>query len=219
MSSMRQRLQQSIVFVERSRLVANPFASLSSFRNSAPPPPPAPAAPRAPTMFTPAAPLATGQPPQMMQPPAQFSHQPPPPPGQQFSQPQPAPPGPIFGQQQPPPPGQPGHGQLNTQGASSPFYGQPPSASQMQRAPAPPGAQATATNMPAPFQENVDFSIQIPERLCRFTVKKIPQIANMASSSKVPIGAILRPLAPCSEDEEDVDTVQPGNSGIIRCKK
>jgi protein transport protein SEC24 len=71
----------------------------------------------------------------------------------------------------------------------------------------------------APFQENVDFSIQIPERLFRLTAKKIPQSTGMATASRVPIGAVLRPLAPCGEDDEEVDTVQPGNAGIIRCKR
>ncbi|KAL3938641.1 MAG: hypothetical protein SGARI_001666, partial [Bacillariaceae sp.] len=36
---------------------------------------------------------------------------------------------------------------------------------------------------------------------------------------KVPLGGVLRPLAPCPDDEEDVDVVQPGNAGIIRCKR
>ena len=121
-----------------------------------------------------------------------------------------------FGQQQPPPPQQ---GQLNAQAAASPFYATPPTAKQMQRAAAPPGTSAAPGGMPAPFQENVDFSIQIPERLFRVTAKKIPQTAGMAAASKVPIGAVLRPLAPCGEDDEGVDTVQPGNAGIIRCKR
>lgn len=150
-------------------------------------------------MMQPPAPMAAA--PQMMQPPAgQFGHQPPP-----------------LGQFQPPAPQQP-HAQLNQQGAASPFYGQQPSAQQMQRAVAP-GASSAPGGMPAPFQENIDYSIQIPERLCLFTAKKIPQTAGMATSSKVPIGGILRPLAPAACEEDEVDVVQPGNAGIIRCKR
>lgn len=73
--------------------------------------------------------------------------------------------------------------------------------------------------MSAPFKENVDFSIQIPERLCLFTAKKIPQTAGMSTASKVPVGAILRPLAPATCEEDEVDVIQPGNAGIIRCKR
>jgi hypothetical protein len=86
---------------------------------------------------------------------------------------------------------------------------------------APPAAMPGAPAMggPTPFQENVDFSIQIPERLLRLTAKKIPQTAGMAAASKVPVGAVIRPLAPTGPEEEEVDTVQPGNAGIIRCKR
>ena len=69
------------------------------------------------------------------------------------------------------------------------------------------------------FQENIDFNIKIPERLFRFTAGKIPQTANSATQSKIPLGGVLRPLAPCEDEEEDVDVVQPGSAGIIRCKR
>lgn len=152
-------------------------------------PPPPGASNAAPHMMQPPAPSASA--PQMMQVPGQFGHQPPPP-----------------GHPQPPAP----------QGAAAPFYPQQPSAPQMQRAVAP-GASTAPGGMPAPFQENIDFSIEIPERLCLFTTKKIPQTAGMANSSKVPVGAIIRPLAPAMCEEDEVDVVQPGNAGIIRCKR
>jgi hypothetical protein len=42
---------------------------------------------------------------------------------------------------------------------------------------------------------------------------KIPQTNVAAMSSKVPLGDVLRPLAPCPDEEEDIDTVQPGKRG------
>ena len=134
---------------------------------------------------------------------------------------------PPFMQQQPLPPGQPpapGQGQLNPQGAASPFYQGNPSQGQMQRAAAPAGppGMGAAPGMPgmgAPVKENVDFSIQIPKRMCRFTCAQVPGSPNLMAQAKVPVGGIIRPLAPAATEEEEVDTVQPGNAGIIRCKR
>ena len=103
-------------------------------------------------------------------------------------------------------------------------------------APPPPGAAAPPQMMggmappPQPgmaqvgqgqtlFQEKIDYNIKIPDRLFKFTADKIPQTPALANSSKIPLGGILRPLAPCGEDEEEVPTVQPGSAGIIRCKR
>ncbi len=41
----------------------------------------------------------------------------------------------------------------------------------------------------------------------------------MATQCKVPVGAVIRPLAPAACEEDEVDVVQPGNAGIIRCKR
>lgn len=86
--------------------------------------------------------------------------------------------------------------------------------------PAPPGGMPGG--MPGQgggFEAQVDYSVQIPDRLCRITTGKLPQTPSMAAACKVPIGGILRPLAPAETEEEEVDVVQPGNSGIIRCKR
>lgn len=85
---------------------------------------------------------------------------------------------------------------------------------------APPGM---APGMAAPaakqlYQEVIDYNIKIPDRLFKFTTSKIPQTAAIATASKIPLGGVLRPLAPVGDDEE-VDTVQPGSAGIIRCKR
>lgn len=96
---------------------------------------------------------------------------------------------------------------------------------QMQRGPAPTGGAPMQGGMPgapmgaAPTQENIDFSIQIPDRLCRFTCGAIPGSPNLMTQAKVPVGGVIRPLAPSPTEEEEVDTVQPGNAGIIRCKR
>jgi protein transport protein SEC24 len=150
----------------------------------------------------------------------------PPPPGQG------APPGP--GMFQPPPPGapagggqQPGMFQQPGAGSAPPPPGPggaPPGMAPMGMAPpgmAPPGG---APGMAAPgqqqlYQEVIDFNIKIPERLFRFTTTKIPQTQTIANSCKVPLGGVIRPLAPVADDEEEVDTVQPGSAGIIRCKR
>lgn len=107
----------------------------------------------------------------------------------------------------PPPPNQQVPGMMNQQGMAA----QPGMMNQ-------PGmvAQPGMGGMPA---ENIDFSIKVPERLLRFTTESIPASAGLQNSSKVPIGGIITPLAPAEDEEEEVDTVQPGNSGIIRCKK
>ena len=156
---------------------------------------------------------------------------------------QPPPPG----GRHPGPPGLPGQAMgLNPQGASQPFFQTPPNATQMQTTPMPPsapGAPVPAPGMQPPgmqppgmgppgmgppgeaantrgvFTENVDLSIQAPKRLFRTTTGYIPGTASMGSSSSVPIGGMLRPLAPPGPDEDDVDVVQPGAAGIIRCKR
>jgi protein transport protein SEC24 len=69
------------------------------------------------------------------------------------------------------------------------------------------------------YEENVDFSIQIPKRLFRLSCNKIAQTASLASSTKIPMGALVRPLAPDAPNEDPVDVVQPGNEGIVRCKR
>jgi protein transport protein SEC24 len=69
------------------------------------------------------------------------------------------------------------------------------------------------------FQENIDFSIKVPERLCRFTCGFIPGSPSLMTSAKIPVGGVIRPLAPAASEEEEVDVIQPGNAGIIRCKR
>lgn len=178
-------------------------------------------------------------------PPGQFA---PPPPGGSsgpFGQSQ-APPPPAGGgggpgMFQPPPPGQgaqmaPGMFQPGAPvgGAQQPGMFQPPPPPGAASAPPPPGVGAAppppgmapgmGPGMAPPgqqglYQEVIDFNIKIPERLFRFTTTKIPQTNTIASSCKVPLGGVIRPLAPVADDDEDVDTVQPGSAGIIRCKR
>lgn len=69
------------------------------------------------------------------------------------------------------------------------------------------------------FQENIDHSIQVPKRILHLTSSYIPASANLAHMTKVPLGAVIRPLAPCKADEEEVKVVQPGAAGIVRCKR
>ena len=77
------------------------------------------------------------------------------------------------------------------------------------------------------FQDNIDSSIQAPSRILRLTTSNIPSNAALAHAIKVPMGAVIRPLAPyCDEtkdanenEEEEVPVIQPGAAGIIRCKR
>lgn len=69
------------------------------------------------------------------------------------------------------------------------------------------------------FEENIDYSIQVPDRILRLTSQLIPASATLANATKVPLGAVIRPLAPCGREEEDVKVVQPGAAGIVRCKR
>jgi len=82
------------------------------------------------------------------------------------------------------------------------------------------------------FQDNIDTSIQAPSRILRLTTNHIPSNAGLAHVTKVPMGAIIRPLAPYCDDtnnnndndevdnyDGDVPVIQPGAAGIIRCKR
>ncbi|KAL3769464.1 hypothetical protein ACHAWU_008873 [Discostella pseudostelligera] len=151
-----------------------------------------------------------------------------PPPGQQQLQQQPR----MFVPGAPP--AAPGVG-FNPAAVSGPgqFHPQqqPPPPQGMMQHPPPPGVGAPG-GMPMPppgvggpqpsmdiFQENIDHSIQVPKRILQLTSSVIPASANLAHVTKVPLGAVIRPLAPCKADEEEVKVVQPGAAGIVRCKR
>ena len=88
----------------------------------------------------------------------------------------------------------------------------------MQQQPGPPGVPQQQQH--EIFQENIDYSIKVPERILRLTSQYIPSSANLGHGCKVPLGAIIKPLAGVTEDdEEDVCVVQPGAAGIVRCKR
>merc|ERR1719261_823444 len=72
---------------------------------------------------------------------------------------------------------------------------------------------------PNVYQENIDFNIKIPERFFKLSCDHIPATNNVAMQAKVPLGGVVRPLAPCPDGEYEVDTIQPGSAGIIRCKR
>lgn len=134
------------------------------------------------------------------------------------------------------PPAAPGVGFNPAAAVSGPGQGfhpqqQPPPPQGMMQHPPPPGVGAPG-GMPMPppgvggpqpsmdiFQENIDHSIQVPKRILQLTSSVIPASANMAHVTKVPLGAVIRPLAPCKADEDEVKVVQPGAAGIVRCKR
>eukprot|EP00573_Skeletonema_grethae_P010464 CAMPEP_0201698312 /NCGR_PEP_ID=MMETSP0578-20130828/18349_1 /ASSEMBLY_ACC=CAM_ASM_000663 /TAXON_ID=267565 /ORGANISM="Skeletonema grethea, Strain CCMP 1804" /LENGTH=1230 /DNA_ID=CAMNT_0048184805 /DNA_START=24 /DNA_END=3716 /DNA_ORIENTATION=- len=192
--------------------------------------PPGPSVGGGPRMFTPN-PQNIGAPPSPTRNINQFQQQPPPPQQQQpgnFPQP-----GGNF-----PQPGMMGGG-----GGGPPQFQSKPSTG----APPPPNAPMMMTGQPQPpggpvpqggaggggvdiFQDNIDTSIQAPSRILRLTTNYIPSNAALAHATKVPMGAVIRPLAPyCDEtksnntneedDDDDVPVIQPGAAGIIRCKR
>lgn len=184
-----------------------------SFGDPPPPGPPQPGSFGAPPPPGPPQPGSFGAPPPPGVPtPGNFGA--PPPPGPGSFQPAPPPPGPGSFQPAPPPPGPGGPGSFQQ---VPPPPGGPGG---FQPAPPGPGGPMDRGGMAPPAAaENIDYSIQIPERLFRFTAGKLCQTAGQATSSKIPFGAVLRPLAPETENEEEIDTVQPGTAGIVRCKR
>jgi len=81
-----------------------------------------------------------------------------------------------------------------------------------------PGAPGMAPG-PDIFKENIDYSIQVPKHILQLTSKYVPTSASLAHQCKVPLGAVIRPLAPAEEEGGDVKVVQPGAAGIVRCKR
>jgi len=83
-----------------------------------------------------------------------------------------------------------------------------------------PGEMGGAGQAPnGDYADTADLSIQIPRRFLRMTTKSIPQSANLANSSKIAIGGVMRPLAPTGFGEEEIDVVNPRAAGIVRCKR
>ena len=164
----------------------------------------------------------------------------PPPPGQQPPPPRPAMSqtapggGPTIFQPKPPggagslPPGGPRATTSPSPSGPGVVAPPPPGGANFYQAGAVPGATHQGPSVapgggPAPpmINDNTDFSIKVPKRYFRLTAESLPQTAAMATSSKIPFGAVLRPLAPEWEEqgEDEIATVQPGSAGIIRCKR
>lgn len=115
--------------------------------------------------------------------------------------------------------------QHSQQAHQSQFFQPAPSQASMDRVVASPqgipGAMPGTPGMSAAPQvnDNIDYSTSIPERLFRWTCGKLPQTAQMATASKIPMGAVLRPLAPDGPEDAEIATVEPGTAGIVRCKR
>ncbi|GMH74564.1 hypothetical protein TrST_g8776 [Triparma strigata] len=71
------------------------------------------------------------------------------------------------------------------------------------------------------YMAAVDLSIKVPSQFLRMTVNKIPTSSSLASASKLPMGGLIRPLAPSpsNSDSDGVPVINPSASGIIRCKR
>ena len=87
------------------------------------------------------------------------------------------------------------------------------------------------------YMSGVDLSITVPSHFLRTTVSKIPTSSALASSSKLPMGGVIRPLAPdcdgpasndlqqddgggaSSPSSYQVPVINPSASGIVRCKR
>jgi len=106
-------------------------------------------------------------------------------------------------------------------------------------APPPPPGGVAGMSMPgaAPgAAAAIDTSIHVPSRFLGLTSKCIPQHMNVQGIKAMPLGGIIRPLAPGRvptvndvdgdgeteeevKGEEEVDVIQPTSAGIVRCKK
>jgi len=60
---------------------------------------------------------------------------------------------------------------------------------------------------------------QCDQRFMKMTVGNIPNSASLAQQSGLPLGVILRPLAPDENGEDNIDVVNFGSCGIVRCKR
>jgi len=122
---------------------------------------------------------------------------------------------------QPQPPQVPVQGQLHAP-VGSQFYTPAPNASQVERRfSAGEGSGSEALVGGDVFHlEHIDTNIQAPSRMLRFTSNKLPATQSLATLSKLPFGGIIRPLScPENDEEEEVDVIQPGAAGIVRCKR
>jgi protein transport protein SEC24 len=71
-----------------------------------------------------------------------------------------------------------------------------------------------------PSIDEMDLSIQCNPMFLRSSVSKIVSSQALATSSKVPIGLICRPMAgDVGTENEQVEVVDFGSTGIIRCKR
>jgi protein transport protein SEC24 len=96
----------------------------------------------------------------------------------------------------------------NNPAPTNQFHGHPPAA---------PGAIGTQQPPQGFIDESLDFDNVIPKSIFRPSSSTLPATASMAASCKVPIGGVLRPFA--NPDESELQVVQPGAAGIIRCKR
>lgn len=115
----------------------------------------------------------------------------------------------------PPPANTPVGSQFYPTGPAPPNPNQMDRFSQGQPQPAPHMTGQAVGN----FIDDVDFNITIPKSMFRPTTTKLPATAALAAQCKVPTGGVLRPFASASTEEEEIDVVQPGAAGIIRCKR
>ena len=60
---------------------------------------------------------------------------------------------------------------------------------------------------------------QCNPRFMRLAVGQIPNSASVAQQSFLPLGVVLRPLAPDDDGNDTIDVVNFGACGIIRCKR
>eukprot|EP00941_MAST-03F_sp_MAST-3F-sp1_P005150 g5150.t1 len=146
-------------------------------------------------------------------------------------------PGPPRGGPMPGPPRGPMPGPPNTQAARGPpsalmnmmgggmvgSYGAPPKAGVSGAAYTPQkgytGRASHPTSAAPQPAVKVEESFQCSERYMRLTTKVVPKTAQMAKQSQMPMGCVIRPLAPAPSEAEEVPVVNFGACGVVRCKR
>lgn len=69
----------------------------------------------------------------------------------------------------------------------------------------------------SPIPDELQAS-QCDPRYMRMTVGLIPHSMDHANKSHLPIGMICRPLAPVDRGEPELDVVNFGPTGVVRCR-
>ncbi|GBE62098.1 vesicle transport protein [Babesia ovata] len=76
----------------------------------------------------------------------------------------------------------------------------------------------TESTTGADIMENIK-SMNTPSHFIRTSVKVLPSSATLLQKTHVPLGVVIRPMAPLSEDDPEIPLVNSGSESITRCTR